>query len=287
MKTRKIFIGALLAISSFFVSTAFLPSSCLSQEVSEKTDVKIKTIKDVDAVLSTVTTYEYGMSRESLTQLTDFERSIYGEPKTLKELEKKYVKFLKSDASLAGKQFVCRRLSVIGSDESVSVLASLLLDPQTSNMARYALERVQSEQVVSALHKVLPKANGDVKIGIINTLGEKGDQKSVPVIAPFIYENDPSIASATAAALGKIADQQAIDVLAVAKDKTSGKIEMLFWMRILNVRTPYWKRIKMQMQVLFINNWIVGISLFLFVQLHSADLFMPIYPRQARFYIME
>ena len=54
MKTRKIFIGALLAISSFFVSTAFLPSSCLSQEVSEKTDVKIKTIKDVDAVLSTV-----------------------------------------------------------------------------------------------------------------------------------------------------------------------------------------------------------------------------------------
>ena len=60
------------------------------------------------------------MSRESLTQLTDFERSVYGEPKTLKELEKKYVKFLKSDASLAGKQFICRRLSVFGSDESVS-----------------------------------------------------------------------------------------------------------------------------------------------------------------------
>ncbi len=41
-------------------------------------------------------------------------------------------------------------------------------------MARYALERIPGEAVNKALLAALPKAEGKAKIGIVNSLGERG-----------------------------------------------------------------------------------------------------------------
>ena len=58
----------------------------------------------------------------------------------LKAIEKALLGVLTSDAKYAGKQYVCRELSLVGTDQSVPVLAKMLTDEKLSDMARYALE---------------------------------------------------------------------------------------------------------------------------------------------------
>ena len=53
-----------------------------------------------------------------------------------------FIAFLKSDATTAAKDFICRQLGVIGSEASVPVLAAMLNDPGTADLGRYALERI-------------------------------------------------------------------------------------------------------------------------------------------------
>jgi len=52
----------------------------------------------------------------------------------------------------------------------------------------------------------------------------RGDDKSVDSLQNLIYDGDQMIASAAVAALGQIADSQATEALAQAKEKTEGKL---------------------------------------------------------------
>jgi HEAT repeat protein len=180
---------------------------------------------NVGELLEKIWGYEYGQSRKPLAELEEFLRSALESPEILKKTEKQFTKLLRSDATLDAKQFACRQLSVIGSEDSVSVLAAMLGEPETADMARYALERIEGESVDEALLKALPKATGKEKTGIINTLGARGDGKSVGVLAGLIYDSDVQIATAAVAALGRIADSSAASTLAKATGKTSGKLK--------------------------------------------------------------
>ena len=55
----------------------------------------------------------------------------------------------------------------------------MLTGEETSDMARYALERMPGEAVNDALRGALPNAKGKPKVGIINSLGERQDEKAV------------------------------------------------------------------------------------------------------------
>jgi len=180
---------------------------------------------NVEELLEKISGYEYGRSRKPLTELEEFLRSALESPEILKKTEKQFTKLLRSDATLDAKQFICRKLGVIGSEDSVSVLAAMLGEPETSDMARYALERVAGEAVDEALRKALPKATGKEKTGIINTLGARSDKKSVGVLAGLIYDSDAQIATAAVSALGRIANSQAAAILADATGRTSGKLK--------------------------------------------------------------
>ena len=57
-------------------------------------------------LLSEIAKYDYGKSREVLTQLSDFIRGLEG-TENLKAVEKQFLVFIQSDATLAGKQFIC------------------------------------------------------------------------------------------------------------------------------------------------------------------------------------
>ena len=177
---------------------------------------------DVDELLSKIATYDYGQSRKSLSELSDFIKGAYGSADELKKIESRLLEFLNSEATLAGKQFVCRQLSIVGSEQSVGTLASMLVKPETSDMARYALERIPGEAVNEALRGALGKAGGTVKAGIINTLAMRGDNESVGPIGELIYDSDASVASAAAAGLGRIGGAKAAALLGKAKGKTGG-----------------------------------------------------------------
>jgi len=179
----------------------------------------------MEELLEKIKTYDWGQSREALTEFSDKVRDAYGKEAELKQIEDGLLGVLNSDATRAGKQFACRQLSIIGTERSIATLAKMLTGEETSDMARYALERIPGEAVDDALRDALPKAKGKPKVGIINSLGERRDKKAVGALSELVYDSDAMVAEAAAAALGKIADSEATKVLAQAKDKTSGKLQ--------------------------------------------------------------
>jgi HEAT repeat protein len=175
-------------------------------------------------LLSNIKTYDFNKSRVDLIKISGMIREASGKPE-MKSMEKQLDEFLKSDASYAAKDFVCRELSVAGTEASVPALASMLTDEKVSDIARYALERIPGAAVDDALRQALPKANGNVKIGIINTLGVRGDKKAVESLAKLTNDANEMVAVAAVAALGRIDDKSATDAIAKVKDKATGAIK--------------------------------------------------------------
>ena len=182
---------------------------------------------ELQELLEKVKTYDWGQSRLALTEVSDIIKKAHSSPAELKKIEKSLLSVLTSDAKRAGKQYVCRELSIIGSGQSVPVLGKMLTDEETSDMARYALERIPGTEVNNALRRALRNAKGKPRIGIINSLGQRRDRRAVRALGRLVGNPDQMIAAAAAAALGQIADSRATEALATAKDKVSGKLRML------------------------------------------------------------
>ena len=178
-------------------------------------------------LLEKVKTYDWGQSRLALTEVSDIIKKAHSSSSELRRIEKSLLGVLTSDSTRAGKQYVCRELSIIGTGQSVSVLGNMLTDEETSDMARYALERIPGTAVNEALRAALRKANGKPKIGIINSLGQRRDRRAVRALSRLVGNQDKTVAIAAAAALGQIADSRATKALAEAKDKATGKLQMV------------------------------------------------------------
>jgi HEAT repeat protein len=171
------------------------------------------------------TTYDWGQSRLPLTELSDHIRASFGNEAELKNIRAALLSVLDSDAKYAAKQYVCRELSIIGNDECVPMLAKMLTDEKLSDMARYALERIPGEAVDKALMEALPKAEGKAKIGIVNTLGERGCRGAVSEMAELAGSSDEMLAGAAISALGKMGGAEAADALAKAAGRVSDKLK--------------------------------------------------------------
>ncbi len=182
---------------------------------------------DLQELLDKVKTYDWGRSRAALTEVAETIKNSLGNKDETAKIEKTLLSCLESsDATKAGKDFVCRQLSIIGTAQSVPALAKILTNEEYSDMARCALEQIPGETVDAALLEALPKATGKTKAGIINSLGQRRCAQAVSTLGKLISDSDESVAEASAAALGRIADEQTTKILAEAKDKTSGKLQM-------------------------------------------------------------
>jgi type 1 glutamine amidotransferase len=184
---------------------------------------------ELQELLEKVKTYDWGQSRLALTDVTDIIKKAYGNEAELAKIETALLGVLNSDAKRAGKQFVCRQLSIIGTEQSVPTLAQMLAGEETSDMARYALERIPGTAVNDALRGALRKVRGNAKarIGIINSLGVRKDEGSVRILGRILGRANGDTAMAAAAALGQIANADATEALAQAKDKATGKLQMV------------------------------------------------------------
>ncbi|MDD5327006.1 MAG: HEAT repeat domain-containing protein [Phycisphaerae bacterium] len=220
MENPKLFVS-LRVVAGLFIIFCF--ASVGQTSAAENTAASIPPqLQELDKQLEKIAAYEFGQSRESLIKLADIIREAHGSPELLKQIEKRLLVFLCSDATLTGKQFVCRQLSVIGTKESVPTLDKMLTSPDTSDMARYALERIQDPAVDDVLNIALDKTSGKIKAGIINSLAERGDEAAVMPLSKLLSDPDKEIAQAAAAALGKIAGQAAAAKLNEALKRSSG-----------------------------------------------------------------
>ena len=137
-----------------------------------------------------------------------------GDPVARKKLEGDMVALLKSDATLLQKQRALRILAVVGTTDSVEVLAGLLGDENLGHMARYALEPMPYPEVGSALRDALGKTSGQAKVGVIQSIGVRRDKEAVAVLIGLLGDSDTKIAAAAAWALGRTGTARAADVLA-------------------------------------------------------------------------
>ncbi|MHC4623317.1 MAG: HEAT repeat domain-containing protein, partial [Planctomycetota bacterium] len=196
-------------------------------------DTTPRSQRQLPELLEEVAKYEYGKSRQPLAELDDLIRLACDSPDKLNQIEKHFVELLRSDATPAGKQFICRKLSIIGTDQSVPTLAAMLTEKATSpiepaDMARYALERMPGAAVDRALRDALDKTTGNVKVGIINSLGARGDKKSAKPLGKLVSDPDKDVARAAISALGKIGGKRAAKALSKARTNLAPELRLVW-----------------------------------------------------------
>ena len=180
---------------------------------------------DIDSVLNKIASYDYGDSREDLTNLSDMLRQASGDALKLAEYEKAMLAVLGAKGTtFAAKQFICKEISIMGTEQSVPTLAKLLQKEETADIARYALERIPGDKVDATLLMAMKKTKGIVKVGVINTIGERKIKAATKDLGKLLKNKDEQIAMAAAAALGKIGTDESATLLGAALLKTTGKV---------------------------------------------------------------
>ena len=114
------------------------------------------------------------------------------------------------------------------------MLAGMLGDTATANMARYALELIPGRAIDETLREALAEADDKARVGIIGILGIRADEAGAEAIAGYVTSQDQDVASAAVTALGQIANAAATKALGEAKDKTTGDLQMLVLDAYLN-----------------------------------------------------
>jgi len=195
---------------------------------SSKADVK-DAIKEFDAAVAGAAKYDYGQSREELSKIEGLEKDLAGDPALRKHFEQKLLEVFKAkESSMAMKQFACKQLSLIGSEESVPSLAAALCDANTSYFVRYAIERIGGESGGKALVNALGCAKPAQKAAIIDSLGQMRYAKAVANLGKLAGDLEKQVAEAAIAALGKIGNAEAADALAGIV-KSSSELKLQAW----------------------------------------------------------
>lgn len=127
--------------------------------------------------------------------------------------EAKLIAILVSDAPPQDKAIPCKQLAVCGTKAAVPALAALLPDEKLSSWARIALEAIPDPAVDAALRQAAAKLQGRLLIGVINSIGVRRDAKAVGTLVPRLKDADAEVASAAAAALGRIGGDPAVKAL--------------------------------------------------------------------------
>ncbi len=132
----------------------------------------------------------------------------------ISEKEKQLLAVLTSDDSpRADKAITCKRLAIYGSEASVPALAKLLSDKELASWARTALEVIPGEKADKALRDAMEKLEGRLLIGVINSIAVRRDEKAVKGLAGHLNGSPADVASAAAAALGRIGTDDATEIL--------------------------------------------------------------------------
>lgn len=129
------------------------------------------------------------------------------------EQESKLIAVLQSDKPAQDKAMPCKQLVLCGTKAAVPALAALLPDEKLSSWARLPLEAIPDPAADDALREAMGKLQGRLLIGVINSIGFRRDAKAVEGLVQKLKDADVDVASAAAAALGRIGGEQAAKIL--------------------------------------------------------------------------
>lgn len=174
----------------------------------------------LDQAFDELKKYDWGVDPKVLRPIDEAVVKCCGDDAARAKLEERLAAALASDAPRPAKDYVCRKLMLIGSSACVPALAALLGDKDLSHMARYALERIPTGEAAAALRDAAGKLSGALKAGAISSLCSRGDAASAAMLGGLVGDSDEAVAKAAAAALGSIGNGDA--AAALAKANASG-----------------------------------------------------------------
>jgi len=140
--------------------------------------------------------------------------------------EQELLAVLRSDAPEADKAITCKYLAVYGSSAAVADLAKLLGNPHLASWARIPLEVIPGPEADSALRAAAGSLSGRALVGVINSIGVRGDATAVPMLEGRLKDGDAEVAAAAAAALGRIGTPAAGKALAAALGSATDRDEV-------------------------------------------------------------
>ncbi|MBN2594190.1 MAG: HEAT repeat domain-containing protein [Sedimentisphaerales bacterium] len=180
----------------------------------------------INKAVETLKTYDWGDDPETLKPIDRAIIATHGDTAARMALEKRLVEALNGGISRSALDYVCRRLRIVGTRQSIEALAALLPSEDTSHIARYALERIPDEKAVEAMRNSLPKVSNKLKPGIIGSLGKRRDKKSIQAISNLLSDPDIQVAKAAAESLAMIGTPDAANELSKFAKKASADMKI-------------------------------------------------------------
>ncbi len=178
----------------------------------------------LDQAFEALKTYQWGVDPKAIKPIQDAVVATHGDSAARGKLESRLAAVLNTDVPRAAKDTVCRALKTIGTSGSVPALAKLLHDEQLSHMARHALQTIDAPEAAKALVAAIDKAPKKIKIGIISSLGARGNDVPVAPLAKALSDKDAEISTAGALALGALGSADAVKALGSAKVNDTNRI---------------------------------------------------------------
>lgn len=163
----------------------------------------------MEKVLGALAGYDYDKSRSWMPEWQQLMMEVYNNGEAVSEAEPLMIDFLESDATDAGKQYVCRALGMMGTSRSVPVLSALLVEPGMAGTALLALEKIPGAQADQALLEVLAEGDERLQTAVINTLAARQVRAAINPLNRLMHGDNERLALAAISALGSIGGTKA------------------------------------------------------------------------------
>lgn len=142
-----------------------------------------------------------------------------------KNLQNAYIAAIKNTECKDSKAFFIRQLRMLGTDESVDFLASMLNDEYLSGYAARALVSNKSEKAQQALLSALNTTSPALKKNIINALGESQTAEAEALLLQQVGKVPETDSRALYYALGRCGGEKSLSILANAAKQVGYTME--------------------------------------------------------------
>lgn len=168
----------------------------------------------VDQAWEQMPRYEYGRDMGPLLAIDREVIRVMGSAEKRADLAARLAALLEDEATTpAARQYIYLQLRNIGTAAQVPILARLLLQPDSSEMARHALESIPGQASLQALRDALDDLEGPLLAGVIGSLAIRQDGASVDTLVSLAGSPDAIVAVAAVRALGGIGGAEATEAL--------------------------------------------------------------------------
>ena len=175
----------------------------------------------LDQAFEALKTFDFGTPLSDVQAIDDAAVAAHDDAEVRRDLEQRLIAALGLDISRDAKDYVCRKLALVGSAMAVPALSSLLSSEENSHLARHALERIPGPEAADALASAATNLSGKLQIGAIGSLGVRGDTNAVETLTSLLKERDAMVVRSAALSLGSIGGNESAQALQTAMKSSS------------------------------------------------------------------